>query len=470
MKRYTSILIISFCLSFLAGACKKDFLEVIDKSKLLREGYVVDLVTTEHYMNGVYIDIASKFAGVNNLPLPELVADNIKPTANLVTGISPTVYRWNVTKEFDLGTGPWGENYQIIRSCNYVIEKSDEFKDQDIDKANNLKGQALTIRAWMHFVLVNMFAQSYNFTNDASHPGVPYIRSSDVEENIRRVSVAEVYNAIGDDLNKAMELLPANVTSRQFVNRFCTSALLARVNLFKENYLQAKNFSVQILNEVPLMTANYPTKLYTSVETEALFQLPPGNSQSADYNISFLGQYYANKTSLRFLATNDLVSLYRSYPADKRNAWVRDSSIGKVVFKFPKAVTGTHATAESDYYQTLLRSTEMVLTAAEAYSKLNMDDSARYFVNQIRSRAGIPAITTSITGVALLDSIRLERRKEMAFDGIRMFDLQRWHLSVDRQDALASTFKLLQYPNEKAIFPIPTPDVDVAGVTQNPGY
>ncbi|WP_205509664.1 RagB/SusD family nutrient uptake outer membrane protein [Longitalea arenae] len=467
MKRYTYFFICSVILT--GSACKKDFLEVIDKTKILRQGYVVDLPTTEHYMNGIYGELATSVAGLFNMPIPEITADNLKLFGSVSLSQLGNFYNWTQTTTLDESGGAWYDNYRIIRACNFVIEKSDEYKDQDLAKAAMLKGQALCIRAWMHFSLVNLFAQSFNYSQDASHLGVPYIYTSDIEERVTRQTVAEVYEAMIADLKEALQLLPATgVTNKQYINYQAGKALLARIYLFKSDYNMAKYLAGQVLQDVPMMIADYPAKLYTSQESEALFQIPPGSSQTANYTTDFYGRYC--RRTIRFTASNDIVQLYRAYPSDKRNSWILDSTIGKVVTKFPKGVTGTHTMAEADFYQTFFRSTEMALTAAEAYAMLGNDDSARYFANEIRVRAGIPVIAPTIMGAALIDSIKIERRKEMAFEGIRMFDLLRWKQNVNRKDALTPAAQLLPYPSDKSISPIPFADVQIAGLSQNPGY
>jgi starch-binding outer membrane protein, SusD/RagB family len=112
----------------------------------------------------------------------------------------------------------------------------------------------------------------------------------------------------------------------------------------------------------------------------------------------------------------------------------------------------------------------MYLTAAESYAHLSNTDSARYYLDAIRIRANSSAASSMATGPALLDSIYKERRKELAFEGTRMFDLLRWKKGVNRPDETNPAFKTLSYPNNKAIAPVPTVDVEVSGMSQNPGY
>ncbi len=145
---------------------------------------------------------------------------------------------------------------------------------------------------------------------------------------------------------------------------------------------------------------------------------------------------------------------------DKRSSWVAAISSSPVTWritKFPiSAAGGLFPIKRGDYYQTIFRSSEMYLTAAECYAKLNMEDSARFFIDAIRKRANPTIKDITASGASLIDSIYKERRKELCFDGgLRMYDLLRWKRPVNRMDALNPNVKNLPYPSNKAIAPIP---------------
>jgi hypothetical protein len=453
-------------------ACKKDFLEVVDKTVLLKEGYVIDLETTGQFLNGTYVDIGAYYINGSYLPYPEIMADNMKP-AKIKTFSS--AYNWDFSSVSKEEPGDpvimWRRLYNIIRNCSFIINKADEYHEQNPEVANNLKGQALAIRAMMHFTLVNIFAQSYNYSSDASHPGIPYIETSDLEPAVYRKTVSEVYSAMINDLTNALQLLPTAVMSKDLMNYQAAKALLSRIYLFKSDYAKSKDLAVQVLKDVPLMTNNYPANLYTTNDTEALFWMAPGASATDNYYAVFTG-YYSTKTGGEFfyVATNDIAQLLQEDPNDKRKNWVKKVSLDWYINKFPTGITKKFPIADGDYYQTLFRSSEMCLNAAETYAKLNMEDSARYYIDAIRKRANPTLSSINAQGTALLDSIYKERRKEMAFDGFRMFDLQRWKIGVNRLDASSPNVQNLPYPSDKAIAALPKQDVELSGLPQNPGY
>ena len=70
------------------------------------------------------------------------------------------------------------------------------------------------------------------------------------------------------------------------------------------------------------------------------------------------------------------------------------------------------------------RYTEAVFNYIEACIELGEDPEARNWLNKIRFRSGMPAITES--GTALRDRYRNERRIEMSFEEQRYHDARRW--------------------------------------------
>ena len=75
------------------------------------------------------------------------------------------------------------------------------------------------------------------------------------------------------------------------------------------------------------------------------------------------------------------------------------------------------------------RYAEIKLNYAEASLALGDEPSARDAVNEIRTRSGMPALTPAVTGQALIDMYRYERRYELAFEEHRYFDARRWMIA-----------------------------------------
>ncbi|AXY75212.1 RagB/SusD family nutrient uptake outer membrane protein [Paraflavitalea soli] len=458
------------------GACKKSFLEVTDNSNINRQAYVKDLNSLQEFMNGVYLMLSAKYEQGSEEAYPGLIADELK-----VSSISTPLAmhnNWSQVKDaiqaanFTSMNLSWMNYYNIIRACNFVIENVGKYTSENPDKGNSIKGQALAIRAMIHLRLVNIFAQNYSFTADASHSGIPYITTSDITKAYSRQTVAEVYQNMITDLEAAIPLMPIKVSDTRYMNAPAAKALLARIYLYKEDFVKAKSLSIELISQHPLMSINagYPVDMFKykqqPEQTEVLFQITPITNDYASSD--FIGIYFVIDY---FRATADIATILMENTKDPRRSWVTQSGGNWMVTKFPAGVAGGLAYDPSiDYYVPVVRSSEMFLTAAEASAKTNDETNARLYLNAIRKRADPTIADIVVGGPALLDSICKERRKEFCFEGFRMWDLQRWKLAVQRTDVVDGFQKTLPYPSEKAIAPIPGQDVNLMGLNQNPGY
>lgn len=472
MNRYIYIIFLMAVLP----SCKKSFLDVADNSNPNRQSYVKDLNSMQEFLNGIYVTLSFSYEEGMNAAYPELIADDLKVSSSSI----PLAQHNNWSQIPDASDPPdnsksmnatWQDYYKIIRSCNFIIEDVDKYASENLEKSKNIKGQAYAIRALVHFKLVNIFSQGYPFTINASHSGIPYITTSDVTKAFTRQTVSEVYNNLILDLKTAISLLPASISDCRYINGPAAKALLARVYLFKNDYINAKNQSQELINDYPLLSINkgYPVDLFknkSSTQTEVFFQITPIDNNIISTN--FLGIYLEFDY---YLATLDFVTLITENANDIRSSWVQNSPNGWKVKKFPAgAGGGLNPTPSNDYYVPVIRSSEMFLTAAESSAKTNDETNARLYLNAIRKRADPTIGDVTATGQALIDSIHKERRKELSFEGLRMFDLQRWKMAVQRTDVFPGYQTTLPYPSDKAIAPIPGQDVTLMGLRQNPGY
>ncbi len=154
----------------------------------------------------------------------------------------------------------------------------------------------------------------------------------------------------------------------------------------------------------------------------------------------------------------------------------------------------------------LMRYADLLLMAAECEAQVGSLETARQYVNLIRQRAGntaqglntisVPSTSSQITWAkykvspytttwtdktAALDAIKLERKLELAMEGHRLFDLQRWSdlerimYAYINRERLVSNFTngaSISITQKNYAFPIPQSEIDKSGglLVQNPGY
>lgn len=135
-----------------------------------------------------------------------------------------------------------------------------------------------------------------------------------------------------------------------------------------------------------------------------------------------------------------------------------------------------------------IRYADVLLMYAETCVETGDLEQAQWALNQVRSRAGMDAfpysatiggkqVNFATTADDLRQAIRHERRVELAMEGHRWFDLCRWGIAKETIDAYIAA----ESPEVKAefgafqkgkheLFPIPSKEIDLSGIEQNPGY
>lgn len=116
---------------------------------------------------------------------------------------------------------------------------------------------------------------------------------------------------------------------------------------------------------------------------------------------------------------------------DTRKSSVEDWNGSYTGYYVRKFVDPSPAVVDQNTWQQVpwptLRYTEAVFNYAEACIELGQDAEARTWLNKVRFRAGMPALTES--GDALRQRYRNERRIEMAFEEQRYHDARRWMIA-----------------------------------------
>lgn len=121
-------------------------------------------------------------------------------------------------------------------------------------------------------------------------------------------------------------------------------------------------------------------------------------------------------------------STTRHFGLDTRNGGIENWNGTYTGYYLRKFIDDNPAiVAQSDWQEIpfpFLRYTEAVLNYIEACLELGEEEEARTWLNKIRFRAGMPAVTAS--GQELIEIYRNERLIELAFEEHRYHDARRW--------------------------------------------
>ena len=460
---FTGFLILITCV------CCSRFLDKEPTNEIPEEKAYLRFSDIETGLNGCYkCMLAVGYYGKNFILYPEIASDNMKINLARTTGSFQSVYLFTLGAASAEPKDLWNAGYEVIHCANQIIKALPGITDGTGDQRSSALGEALAIRALAHFDMVRAFAQPYDFTPDASHPGVPVMTENTTTLFPSRNTVAEVYTQVLNDLSRAEEIISSGGRNAPFTfSRTAVQALMARVFLYKKDWENAAKYAVLVIQakgDTLLSRELFPVMWATEYEDkEDLLVL---GFTSFDYlTTRSLGYQLLENGYGDIVATNDL---YASMDEnDIRKKLISHVNGVNYCLKYP----GRNYTIGLDNIR-VLRLSEMYLIAAEAMSEITgKEDSARYYLNKLR-RARIEKVAgVTATGDSLKTLIMEERRRELAFEGHRLFDLLRRKQGVVRTDVLPGSPSTKPYGDDRLIMPIPQRELDAnKNMTQNPGY
>jgi starch-binding outer membrane protein, SusD/RagB family len=355
----------------------------------------------------------------------------------------------------------WTKLYKYINVANNILssaEKVPQTTDDEKAGVNYVKGQAHFLRAFYYFWLTNVYGQPYAPSTASTELGVPLKTSPEVKDiKYSRNTVQECYDLIISDLQQAEEELSSvkSISRKSIYRADSTSvqALLCRAYLYTQNWEQAAVYAKKVIKRYGtlenLSTTTSSFMLTTNPET--IF------SMGGDDLPRIL--YFGNQG---MTVSQDL---YKSYDnKDLRKTkwyWAYNNFVGCT--KQPEqqhAYDQTNALYYSYNYGSTqwgisslfwLRSGEAYLNLAEAEAYMGNEDEAREALNTLRenrymSNATNKTITS--TGSELITDIRNERKKELACEGHRWFDLRRYRVCAVQPEKVSLTHKFSIYEKD----------------------
>lgn len=424
MKRYIYH-IIGICLTLTILAGCDDFLDIQPTGKVIpKTGREYRALLTEAY-SAIPSD-----RGKTVFRTDELILDNQNTTTEGLNSFL-NIWLWLDDESAD-GTSSfgWRSFYYVSYIANTIIENGETMIEATSTERSQLIGEAYMLRAYMHFVLVNLYGEPYTHCDPVTSKAIPLKLNSDVNATLKRNTVEEIYTSILSDINKAKELLNVDTWDEGFTyrfNRLSIDAFLAKVYLYMGDWDNAYQYASNVITQhgdlEDLTTSSVLPSHYKSVE--AILSME--NIMPAIY-----------QTEGRI--NTELLNLYRS--GDMRKS------------KYYRQVTASISTLQkggNNEYRCTFRSSEFYLIAAEAALELEDLDKARLHLTTLmkaRYHKNIfPKEETKVNNMnqdELRQEIQDERFRELAFEGHRWFDLRRTTQPVLTKKYQNSTYTLEQ--------------------------
>jgi hypothetical protein len=416
---------------------------------------------------------------------------------------------------FFISAYAWNDYYRTIYRCNQALNHIPSIT-MDATLQKQYLAETRFIRALMYFDLASFFGNIPLILEDPT-----------VTTRVKQVTQAEVEAQVIVDLQAAIPDLPTSYSAAQLgrVTQGAAQALLAKMYMQEHKYTEASTLFASIISSGRYsLVANYLDNFTESNEnnSESLFEVQytgsvldvgqgqDNSSASEGYDRpNFFGPpvfSFADVQPRQWLtaAYTDSTTAFASgsttkHMIDPRRDVSIISSLNPGTFygrTFAQLVTQYNYNPNQQYWRKYLndrtrttpenftsginfrviRYADVLLLQAEALNELGQTASAVPLVNQVRARVGLaPISAANYNQTSLRLYMRTERGRELAGEGQRWFDINRWGL-LDNQSGLNYLINLdPDFTNfvlgKSKLLPIPQTDIDLdPSIKQNPGY
>lgn len=409
----------------------------------------------------------------------QMAGDMIYAFSNVATTISQPVKTRNVIiwtydeanmdkmAELTTSDNDYSDFYGYIGTiANPILTKIDAATGTDTAK-KQLKCEALTLRAWSFYMLVNKYAKAYNPTTAASTPGIILMtEDKDIQTAQPKSTVEEVYTQILKDINEAIELdgLPDVAVNKMRFNKPAAYAVKALTLLNMQKWDEAEEAAKQAL------AINSAVNDYNSSYQGTIQGLIGGtysvinrdkNGTDEDYFLNGDLEFY-NAYTPTTMANFEEGHAYKEKMGNMNMAYdylmdAGESMLGESGFNFTYDLN-------SLWNNGGLRSTQMYLAIAECETHKGNYDTAMEYLDKVRVNRIDPAKYQPLKGTVSTEADAIAHVKQVTMNediySVNIFiDKKRWNQLDDwKQDysrTLAGKTYTIKPDSKMWVFPFP---------------
>lgn len=451
MKQNIILTALTALLTMTFASCD-DFLDIPSKTSLSTDIYYQSADDYQQGLNGAYSILRDLYAGSDGAwAMGELRSDNTTYAFNANDrGTISAEFIKNFTEEANNSVPyhKYADDFSIISNLNYLLEGIDGADIEESTK-NNIKGQALCLRAFAYLDLVQYFGSvpmhltPVKSLNDVSAP---------------LASSSELYDQIIADATEAAKLLPSK--AEQEAGRVTSgTAYMILGNV----YINLKEWALaeQALRQVTgySLLDNYADVFDPANKNnaESIFEIQykEGNDGYASYFFyTFLAQPITADEVSAITGITEVARIVEGYnipTPDIINSYEegdlrKDASIGMLTahgepYPYIKKYCHQHSlTGNTNDNWPVYRYSETLLYLAEALNEQGKASDALNYLNQVRRRAGL-ANSTASSQAEIREAIIKERRSELAFENKRWLDLVHFGMAESTMKAYGERVK-----------------------------
>jgi starch-binding outer membrane protein, SusD/RagB family len=425
------------------SSCKKDYLETSPSNQVVPSVIFASTDAAEVALNGMYRSMYTSLTNHGNfgqksydLVMDLMGNDMVVHTAGY--GWFNSDYRYTAQSSTTNDSRPertWWYYYRTINNANNIIVNIDNATGTQADK-DRIKGQALAVRAYSYFYLINLFQHTYK--GNESKAGVPlYTEPTTVAKG--RGTVQEVYTQIVQDLTDAEALLDGKTRKHiSHINVNTVQGIRARVALQMEDWATAATYANKARQgHSPMSATQYQggfSKM-TDGNPEWMWGMEVITDQATIY-ASFYSHIDVSTEGYAYLGGQKKITkaLYDQIP---------DGDVRKTVFRAPAAADADYPAYNQEKFRVptpgswaadylFMRAGEMYLIEAEALARQNKEAEAIIVLETLIKARNSAYSASGLSGAALVDEILLQRRIELWGEGFSLLDIKRLKTGLNR--------------------------------------
>ena len=246
-------------LGFSLSSCGESFLETDYYQGIDSEGGLSSVSNISTALNGTYYNLFYYyFAGNYAVSIGDIPTDI--SYWNSKTNHFNNIYTYTVVDTDTYLNSIWKYGYKVADNATRVIQASQALYEgsnaEEKAQLDQLMAEAYALRGYAELMLVNIYAHQVkvNGTDFSSEPGIVVLDQAPIEAlaQVSRSTVGESYTAILSDFDNAISHFDAAGGDRGsilYMNKAAVYGLLARTNLYLENWSDAKQYAQQALTE-----------------------------------------------------------------------------------------------------------------------------------------------------------------------------------------------------------------------------
>ncbi|MBQ7440622.1 MAG: RagB/SusD family nutrient uptake outer membrane protein [Prevotella sp.] len=346
----------------------------------------------------------------------------------------------------------WSNMYNTLSNLNYLIENLEKADPAMFsrDNYNVIKGEALGLRAFLHFDLLRLFAPSWVADKDAD--AIPYV--TEYTYTITETStVSQVMDYILKDLNEAIELLRVSdpiktgreitskddnmyLTNRQFhFNYYAAVATLARVSLWKYDYPTAMKCAQEVIDCEKFRWTRAEEIATTSeanrdrtFKNEHVFALNIDNLEDNVDRYLYGTTTYNSYLAFSLYAMNNGLFPTSTHSTDWRRVYLMSNEYTSMSSYYTnKKLLQEGMDDNMVKRMPIIRLPEMYLIKAQA----DIENSAEY-LNTIRENRGVTAKVAQSDSTVMQEEILKETCREFMCEGHLFYYYKRLNMTRHR--------------------------------------